>query len=237
MIAFPGCQKEGDTPTQVVDTSLEDGIADMTANFIGTSQSTNGLAAQVAYAATIGSNDTLWKGTGDSVFTSTVLHDTGGYIYHQTYHYQYQFMGNPHPDSISFSYTDSGAYSNSVMSGVINDNGSFTIALLKPTILTYYEVHDGIYTRIIEDTLKVRDHKAFSGSITIEFNQLTVSRTSHSIQSGTADVTFSLDAADGSSNDYTAALTFLPGDKATIVVNGRTYLIDSKTALASYITP
>jgi hypothetical protein len=71
----------------------------------------------------------------------------------------------------------------------------------------------------------------------MEFNHLTVSRASHSILSGTADVTVSLEAADGSSTDYPVVLTFIPSDQATVVVNGRTYLIDCKTALASYVTP
>jgi hypothetical protein len=238
-----GCQKEGDTPTNVVDTSTEDAIADLVAGVLGNTQSTNGLTAQIAGAARIASGDTLGKMAvrdyvmaipDDSTFVVTKAKTTGDFTYTLTYNYHYAF-DSAHRDSLVFDYSCVGVYSFDRMFGSFNDNCTFTVAGIKG--LATYQLNNGIYNRIIADTLKVRDHRALSGSIMIEFSQITVSKTSHSVLAGNVSITVSLDTPDGDSKDYDATLAFIPVDQATLVVNGRSYNINCITAHATYITP
>ncbi len=234
VVIIAGCQKEGDTPTTVVNTNTEDAVAYLVASFMGNAQSTNGLSSQLTYATEIAGDDSLWKKGLDSSFVLTHQKDTGSFQYYQLFHYHYTFDSD-RPDSVEFDYTDSGSYNYGVMNGWINDNGSFTVAGIKG--IGSYVIDNGIYTRIIQDTLKILDKRAMSGSLTFEFYQIIVSKTSHVILSGVLDVTASFDTPDGGSVDYTGTLTLAPNNKATFVVNGRSYLIDFDTATATYITP
>ena len=230
-----GC-KSDQTPIQQRVGVTEDDIADMIAASLGSGTSTNGLSAQIGEAATVAGGGSLGKQSrGQTVTaplfdTTIVRHDTvGDYSYNFTFHYSYEFLnaGN----QLNFMFSLHGFYDTPLLSS--QDTAASSLQFTGIVAADSQYTVNATYSRLGTQTSKVRDHNSFSSALTVTLTNMKVNKATKRIQSGAASITIEGRTPDDIFFSYSATLTILGYQLATLNVNGKTYTIDLASGVAT----
>jgi hypothetical protein len=128
------------------------------------------------------------------------------------------------PNQVTYNFTGSGNYSESLMSGSHQSNGQFILNGFGSDSAHY--TLTAAYTRVGTDTSKVvsTSQYAFSSILNLQSTNIAIDKTSLEIISGSAIVTVVATASNGKKFTYGGVLTFLGNKKATLVVaSGKSY--------------
>ncbi len=215
------CKK--DASSSVSATVTEADAAELTTDAV--SPATGGLVVQVNSSVSIYKTVALSCGVQkDSSLTKSSLSGaTPSYNYSLKWTYLLTCNGLI-PNQLAFNFTGSSSYDGLRMSSTDNSTGGFTLTGLPATSSQY--VFNASYARSGSQTSKIGNQKTFSSSLQIQSANLTVDKTSQQIVSGTATVSISGTSSSGNSFNFNGTITFLGGNKATLLLtSGTSYTI------------
>jgi hypothetical protein len=219
-----GCKKNDDAVDPSSTAYLtEDDAADAFANVLAGGQGTCGFTAQVEEAATVAAGTVIPKTstTASTLFDTTVTRQRNGtYSYNYLFHYSY---GLAAANRFAFSYTMKGMYETPRMSSADSAAASLEVTNLLAG-QTYTVV--ALYNRYGSQISKVRNKVSFRSTITISITDLLVDKTTKRITGGNATVSMSGQTSSARAYAFAGTVTFLGAQQATLVINGRTFILD-----------
>ena len=224
LVIVPGCKNDdsGTNPGDAVSLTVDD-AADAFASALGGSTGTGGLTAQMEEAAAVAGGGSL----GKAVQSYGILFDTtitrqrvGTYSYSYSFHYSF---GIANANQFNFSYTMKGTYETPRMTS--SDSAAATLQVSNILTGQAYSV-TGIYNRYGTQVSKVRNWARFSSTITFSFTALEIDKTSKRISGGTATLSMSGQTDAGRIFAYTATVTFLGSQQATLIIGGKAYSVN-----------
>ncbi|QES88096.1 hypothetical protein [Rhizosphaericola mali] len=128
------------------------------------------------------------------------------------------------PSTLTLTYIGANSYSSTKMSSSDSANGSLIVTQLQPTYSSY--IFNGSYERKGTQQSNVNLQRAITSDIQFTITSLTVDKTTNTILSGVASVSFVGSTSGGSSSTRGATLTFNGNGQATLVLdNGNSYSI------------
>lgn len=229
LLTVSSCKKDNDTSASAVS---EDDIAEAISESVSTSG--GGLVVQSTAAASYSSDLMNGRIGAKASDQCGILHDTTiagvnetGATVTYSYNFNWNWLltcTNIIPQHFVFNYVGKTAYDGKRMSS--NDSSKANITLTGLGGDSTYYVLNQTYTRNGSQTSKINQKRSFSSLISIVSSDLRISKTTLKILSGTGTVTVSGEGSGGRSFSYTGTITFLGGEKATLVVtDGGTYSI------------
>ena len=220
-LIFSSCNKDSTTTPST--TLSDDEVA--TAVTESVSDSSGGMVTQTQASATMASTSDL--SCGESSDTTINGQNISGAIV--TYNYNLQFSrslvcNNGIPSQFNFNFTGSSSYTAPLMSSNDNSNAQFVITGLQPTDANW--VLNENYVRNGTQQSKVNLKRSFSSTITVTSSNVTVSKSTEKIISGTATVQFSGAISGGAGVTRGATVVFLGNGQASLTLdNGNAYTI------------
>jgi hypothetical protein len=226
-----GCKKDdASVGTDDAIVLTNDDAADAMASTLGGGQSTAGLTAQLEEAATIAGGGTLGKADAaasvswDTTITRT---RTGTYSYDYTFKYSISLAN---VNRLDFGYSMKGTYDTPRMSSSDSAGATFQVANLLAG--SSYSI-TGIYNRYGSQTSKIRNKASWTSTIIFSTTALLIDKTTKRVSGGTAALTMYGKSSTGNIYSFTATVTFLGNQQATLVVGGKTYTINLATGEAT----
>jgi hypothetical protein len=213
-VSLNSCKKDN---TSSADTVTEADAAELTTSAVTTS--TGGLVLQVNSSVTVYKTVTLTCGTQkDSTITrSSVTGATPAY----NYSLKWNYLLNCATSQFTAGFTGSSSYDGLRMSSNDSSTGSL---VLQATPSTY--ILSTTYNRTGSQTSKIGRNYAFASTLGITSTNLVLDKTTQQILSGSATVAISGNSTSGKSFTFNGVITFLGGNKATLVLNsGASYTI------------
>ena len=218
MIFFSSCKKGEDTNA----VSEEEAAEVMTQ---AVDPASGGLVLQTSNAASI---SLTGLNTADCGVTKSSQTSNQGGTAARTYSYSLNWSRlltctNAVPSKFEHNFSGTSSYNTPRMSSNDNSEGAFTITGLEPSATELTLTQN--YTRNGTQQSKVRNTRSFTSKTVIQTNLKAIKGTQQ-ITSGTGTISINGTASTGESFSYTGTLTFLGGNKATLVVSGgNTYTI------------
>lgn len=223
LLTVSSCKKD-DSPSTI--TVSEDEIAEAVSQSVSTPS--GGLVAQSTAAAGY-SSDLMSSRIGAKASDQCgILHDTtiaGASESGATVTYSYNFNWNwlltcnqIVPQTFVFNYTGKASYDGVRMSSNDSSKANITVTGLGGDS-TYY-VFNQTYTRNGSQVSKINQKHSFTSLISVVSSDIKISKSTLKILSGTGTVTVTGEGSGGRSFSYTGTITFLGGEKATLVVTG-----------------
>ncbi len=234
LLLCSGCKKSDNTSTGPASTTSEGDAGNIVAGALGGGDATGGMAAQVADGASIAMgmglpSSSLGKTDMVNVDTTVVRQFVGALRqYSYTFMYHWLFSNS----QLTFSYTMRGGYSTPILAGQDSAIAAYTIGGIggPDTMLTF----QGSYTRLGFETLKTKNNARVYTYTTVTFTGLGVSKRNRSIMSGTANVSIQgYDESTGAKFFFSCTLTFIGNQQASMIVNGKTFIIDLSNGTAT----
>ncbi|PZP39707.1 MAG: hypothetical protein DI598_19790 [Pseudopedobacter saltans] len=128
------------------------------------------------------------------------------------------------PSTLTLTYSGANSYSSAKMSSSDSAHGSLIVTQLQPTYSSY--IFNGSYERKGTQQSDVYVQRSITSDVQFTITSLTVDKTTNTILSGTAAVSFVGSASGGQSSTRGATVTFNGNDQATLVLdNGNSYSI------------
>lgn len=128
------------------------------------------------------------------------------------------------PSTLTLAYSGANSYFSTKMSSSDSANGSLIVTQLQPTYSSY--IFNGSYERKGTQQSNVNLQRSITSDIQFTITSLTVDKTTNSILSGTASVSFVGSTSGGQSSTRGATLTFNGNGQAALVLdNGNSYSI------------
>lgn len=210
-ILFSACKKES-TDETISDEEVVEAITQ------SVSASSGGLVTQTETTASLTSNNTLaCGGSKDSTISGQNL--PGAVI---TYNYSLNFHSSlvcafGIPSQFNASFTGTSSYTALRMSSIDKCNGQMVVTGLAPSASNY--VLNANFVRNGTQQSSVRYQRSFTSTITITSANITVSKSTMKIISGSATVQFDASASGGANVSRGGTITFLGNNEATIKLN------------------
>lgn len=224
LFAISSCKKDDDTSTTTA--VSEEEIAEAVSESVSTPS--GGLVVQSTAAA--GYSSDLMNGRIGAKASDQcgILHDTtvaGASETGATITFSYNFnwnwlltCNNIVPQTFIFNYAGKTSYDAVRMSS--NDSSKANITVTGLGIDSTYYVFNQTYTRNGSQISKINQKRSFTSLISIVSSDIRISKTTLKILSGTATVTVTGEGSGGRSFSYGGTITFLGGEKATLVLTG-----------------
>jgi hypothetical protein len=158
-----------------------------------------------------------------SITASSVAGAVPSYNYNLKWSYLLNCTGIV-PNQLTFNFTGSSTYDGVRMSSSDKSSGGFVLTGLPLTTANY--TLSSNYTRIGSQTSKIGRNYSFSSTLTLTSSNIVISKTTQQILSGTGTIAVTGASTSGASFSYGGTITFLGGNKATLLFNsGVTYTI------------
>jgi len=125
------------------------------------------------------------------------------------------------PDSFTLDFGVQGDYETLRMNSTDQTEYDMVLTGLKLADPAY--LYDGSFSREGSQASKVRNQSTFDSELTVDFQQISYSKTALEISGGTATATLKVTHNNGSQQTFTGDISFLGGNTATLVINGMTY--------------
>lgn len=218
LFTISSCKKDDNKTT--VTTVSEGDVAEAVSESIYTSS--GGLVAQTTIAAGY-SSDLMNARAGAKVSDQCgIMHDTTLAASGTSFSYSFNWnwlltCRDVIPQVFTFNYSGKASYEGERMSSSDSAKANITVTGLGDSA---YYVFNQTYTRNGSQTSKVNQQRSFSSVISIVSSDIKISKTTLKILSGTGAVTVTGKGSGGNSFSYAGTITFLGGDKATLVVTG-----------------
>ncbi|MGB2959451.1 MAG: hypothetical protein WBG01_00165 [Bacteroidota bacterium] len=231
MLLVSGCDKN-ENPTDPFGGITENEAAELIASTLGGSQSTAGLTAQmeeVTYVAGGGPLPKISAGAipaGTTFDTTIVRQLTGLFSYHYTFHYSYDFTT---ANTLRFAYSMRGTFDTPRVS---SDDSANAVLDVSGIFSGQYLVFNGTYLRLGSQSIKTREDFSVDSEITVNLTNVNVDKATRMVQSGAATVGLTIEGSEGRSVSYVATLTFDGNFNATMVINGRSFVVNLQTGTA-----
>jgi len=231
VLLIAGCEKN-ENPTDPFGGVTENDAADLMASTLGGSQSTGGLTAQmeeVTYVVGGGPLPKLSAGAipaGTTFDTTIVRQLTGLFSYNYTFHYSYEFTT---ANTLRFAYSMRGTFD---VPRVSSDDSAHAVLDVSGIFSGQYLVFNGTYFRLGSQTIKVREERSLQSETTMNLINVNVDKATRMIESGSATISLMVVGSEGRALSYTASLTFEGNFNATMVINGRSFVINLQTGTA-----
>ncbi len=193
---------------------------------------TNGMSKTVETTAKTADEEGLYTETptvacGETIINSYNEADTnGGYSYNYSLNSSniLTCTVNGYPDYFTYSATLTGIYNTPRMSSEDEFELTWTVTGLPP--INSSIIFNGDYVREGTQVSKVLNMNTFSSALTFSLANVSVSKTTYQIESGTAHVSFVGVSSNGNQYTYSGILTFNGDGTATLILNGNTYIIN-----------
>lgn len=224
LLAVDGCKKNDDAvdPSSTVNLT-EDDAADAFASALAGGQATCGFTTQIEEAATVAAGTVIPKAaaSASALFDTTITRQRSGtYSYNYVFRYSY---GLAAATRFSFSYTMKGTYETPRMSSSDSTGVSLEVTnLLAGQTFTIA----ALYNRFGSQTSKVRNKVSFRSTIIVSITNLLVDKTTKRITGGNATVSINGQTSSGRVYAFVGTVTFLGAQQATLVISGRTFILD-----------
>lgn len=183
------------------------------------SQESGGLAEQVETCATIANYADPENPLCGMSFDSTMLltNPSEAII---LYNYEYRWNWNVQcnelqfPEQFNFSYEMEGWYDTPRLKSLDTGYNDFSITGINSGDSTY--IYSGTYSRNGENELKAEFQTAFNSELTIEINEIIISKYTGKIIEGNGIVSFKGSSSNGKTVTFDGTITFIGGDTATL---------------------
>jgi hypothetical protein len=216
-ISIYSCKKDNSS----VDTAVtEADAAELATNAVVTS--TGGLALQINSSVAVYKTVTFTCGAqkDSSISKSSV----SGAVPAYNYSLKWSYLLNCSSNQLTANFSGSSSYDGLRMSSTDNSTGSFILGGILPATAPY--TLNTTYTRNGSQTSKIGRNNTFTSNLSITSTNVTVDKTTLQILSGTAAVSISGSSTSGKTFNFNGTLTYLGGNKATLVLNsGAAYAI------------
>ena len=186
---------------------------------------TGGLTVQASSSVSIYKTVALSCGVkkDSTISKSSASGATPSYNYSLSWDYTLACTGIV-PSQLTFNFNGSSTYDGLRMSSDDKSTGGFVLTGLQPSATAY--VLNTTYTRTGTQTSKIARKYTFTSNLSITSSNITVDKTTQKILSGTAVVSVSGTSSSGNKFSFNGTITFLGGNKATLVLNsGTSYAI------------
>ncbi|OOQ62002.1 hypothetical protein [Mucilaginibacter pedocola] len=213
-LTVSSCKKDSTTTAAVT----EDEAAEIMVQSID--PASGGLALQTTAATTITVTSSGSSKCGiakDSTITGSGGTSTRSYTYNLNWHRLLTCGTGSIPSKLDFSFTGASTYVAPRMSSNDNSTGAFTVTGLELASSEY--IVNQTYTRNGTQQSKVRNNRNFTSTVNITTTNVKVSKVSQQITSGTGTIAVTGTASTGESFSFSGTITFLGGQKATIVLS------------------
>ncbi len=224
------CKKKTTDPTpepaaEVVVT--DDDAADIVASSTGSgsygSSSSASDASQKTYMASNYPTPCLYS--LDTTYSKINPINTLGITYNYNLHYKYQMYCSSNVlTSMVFQLSTSGNLELPRLTASTSSTGTLTLTGLLPSATSY--TANGSYIRNGSATSKVRNKTGYTYQLNFNLSNLSINKTSYLIQSGSGTVTITATTSTGKVYNFTGNLTYLTTTTASLVINGKTYVIN-----------
>jgi hypothetical protein len=226
-----GCKKDdGAVGNDDAIVLTNDDAADAIASTLGGGQATSGLTAQLEEAATIAGGGSLGKvdAATSTLWDTTITRTrTGTYSYNYTFKYSVTLAN---ANRLDFGYSMKGVYDIPRMSS--NDSATATFQVSNLLAGSSYMI-TGIYNRYGSQTSKIRNKASWNSTITFSTTSLLIDKATRRVSGGTAALTMYGKSSTGNIYSFSATVTFLGNQQATLVVGGKTYTLNLATGEAT----
>jgi hypothetical protein len=115
---------------------------------------------------------------------------------------------------------------------VASDDSANAVFDISGIFTGQYLVFNGNYLRLGSQTIKVREDRSVSSEISANLTNVNVDKATRMVQSGDALISVTIQGSGGNSFSYEATVTFGGNFTATMVINGRTFLVNLQTGTA-----
>ena len=217
-IALTACDKNDDNNN--LQAVSEDEAADAVTEAVV--PTAGGMVAQINDAVVITSNSTAACGaTFDSSISGS---NAAGSVITYSYNLNWNWVYKCSNSAFEFAHNGNFKYDAPRISSDDKSEGSFVVSGVDESSANY--ILNSNYKRNGTQQSKILNKNSFSSNITITSTDITVSKASREIVSGTASVTVSGASTGGVAFNYSGTLTFLGNKTATLELgNGNTYNI------------
>jgi hypothetical protein len=218
-ISLYACKKDN-TGIASSTTVTEADAAELTTDAIV--PSTGGLTTQLSSSVTVYATVTIPCGVSkdSTISRSSVNGITPAY----NYNLQWGYLLNCSTGSFTGSFTGSTTYDGLRMSSNDSSTGNVLITGVLPGASSY--TISTSYSRNGSSTSKIGNKNFFTSKLAINSSNIVIDKTTLVILSGSASVTATGASTSGKSFTFSGIITFLGGNKATLVLNsGITYNI------------
>jgi hypothetical protein len=223
VVTISSCKKDDDATTIAVS---EDDIATAVSESVSTPG--GGLVVQSTAAAAYSSDLLSARISAKASDQCGIMHDTtvagaseSGAVITYSYNFNWNWLLTCNeivPQTFVFNYSGKASYDGVRMSSSDSSKANITVTGLGGDS-TYY-VFNQTYTRNGSQASKVNQKRSFTSLISIVSSDIRISKSTLKILSGTGTVTVTGEGSGGKSFSYTGTITFLGGEKATLVVTG-----------------
>ncbi|RYY53266.1 MAG: hypothetical protein EOO09_18605 [Chitinophagaceae bacterium] len=217
---FTSCKKES-AGESADNTISEEEVVDVMAQ--GLAGNSGGFTTQTTTAAGVAARTSLSCGqTSDTLITGH--HISGAAV---SYSYSIEITRsltcvNMIPASFAFQYSGASSYDAPRIASDDATTAAFTIDGLQPSSTSF--VFNQTYTRIGTQQSKIRQRRSFTSTLTFSSADITVSKETHKILSGSATAQLTGQVSTGREFSYGATITFHGNNSATLVLqNGRSF--------------
>jgi len=218
-LLFAGCSKETPAPanstTTASDVISNNDVTQAVTNAV--SASSSGLATQTETTAQITAESSL--ACGQTIDSSISGVSPSGAIF--AYNYDLNFSRTcictgGVPTQYNTTITGSSSYSVILMSSNDSTNAHFSVSGIQSAATNY--VLNGTYVRTGTIQSLISNQHTFNGTITFTSTNITVSKSTKQIISGTAAIQFNGTTLSGNTTSQTATITFLGNNQASLIV-------------------
>lgn len=224
LMGIPACKKDNNNNNSNVKVTEAD-AAELTTDAIN--PATGGFDAQVKISVNIYVATSTKLSCGAKKDTTISYSSPTNFIpnYAYTLSWNYQLDCNSGiPSQFAFGFSGSSNYNGALMTSSDSSDGSFTIADPGTTAADY--TFNSSYERSGKQTSKVGYQKSFSSDLKMNSSNIMISKATHEIVSGTANITITGMGSDGNSFSFSGKITFQGNKKAVLVLNsGASYNI------------
>jgi len=223
-LLLAGCSKDAPATSTNNTTSASERISDQDVSQSisnAVSGSGSGLATQVEATTKLTAMSLL--GCGQTIDSTISASSPTGALFGYSYDLNYSrtcICSGGSPSQYDVTITGSSSYSFLVMSSSDSTNAQFTVAGIAVSAANY--VLNGAYTRTGTIQSSITTQHTFNGTITFTGSNITVSKSTQQIISGSATVLFSGSTLSGGTTTQNATITFLGNNEATVVVGNGT---------------
>ena len=223
LLAFGACKKSDSVSANLT--------TDEAATLMASSLTTNSNGFITASAdITVNSQDVydINIGCGNSK-TYTAIHQSAAGAspaYNNTFTYAYMLNCNANnlPDNVTGTAADNGSFDGTNLSSTNAGTANFRVAGLTPTSTVY--VINGEYKRTGTFTSKVGSKSTGTIIIDIVISNLTITKSTKIVASGTAIVTITGNTANKSNINFSGNLLFNGDGTASVTVSGTIYIVN-----------
>ncbi len=247
LIGAFSCKKDSTATTAVTTDQAADiaagslaensyGLASISDNVTANAQVVSGSTTASTTRQTVNSTGAGHQACGSTVTDSLSNSGSGSSV---TFSYFFKFArtlscnSNEQPDNLANVLTYHGNFDGPRLTSTNTGSATFTIAGLSPTALSF--VINGEYKRTGSFQSKVGNDLSGNSNIDIVVTNLTLSKTTRKIASGSATISITGTTSKNGAFSYTGTLVFNGDGTATLTINGTAYNVDLSTGIKTKV--